>query len=176
MRGVSQLEVGDILAYKPKEDDWLGKAIAKLSSNGKYSHVSIYAGQGMIYEANTEGVVHKRLNPKWFKSIDAYRTKKKLSSHQKSMGRKWLKSKLGCPYEWGEYPSTFIKSVIGNILRIPFLKQYRPIFNNPNKFVCSELVTTYYQVGMNVDISNGVHYMSTNPNFVINNDKLYKCA
>ena len=176
MRGISQLEVGDILAYKPKEKDWVGKIIAKLSNGGKYSHVSIYAGEGMIYESNTEGVVYKMLNPKWLKNIDAYRYKGGLSSHQKANLIRWCRSKLGAAYEWTEYPSTFFKSVIGNILRIPFLRQYRPIFNNPNTFVCSEYVSTSYKLGINLDISNGVHYMSTTPNFVLNNDKLYKCA
>ena len=162
MYNPEHVKIGDILCYKTEGFDPIGELIKLFSGAGKYSHTSIYIGNGRIIESHIDtGVVEKELNPKWYKKIDMYRHKKILYKNQPIQKLRdelrtsfiyYAKSYIGCTYDIGAFPATFVHSTIGKIFNSAELQRATPWLNDKNSFYCSELVAKIYlDCGLNID-------------------------
>jgi hypothetical protein len=160
-------EVGDQLFYKPS--DFWGSIIALF---GGYSHISTYIGfidkKHMIIESHIfKGVVRKELDRKYYKYITVKRYKDGLSDKQKEDLVYLLESIVGSSYDEWSFPSTFLKSIIGSLPFLWFLRKYKPFLNDPKKYVCIEAnLYPFYcndPRSLRIDINPEYHYMSATP-------------
>jgi len=157
----------DILAYRPRPSkDLIGRFIATMS-RGKYAHIAIYIGNGLIIESHIDsGVARKPLNPKWYPVVDVYRYKHRLETYQKDSMSIWLESQIGKPYDLLAFPSTFIRSVVAKVFHADEFRKDKPIFNSNKAFYCSELGASMFNY-IGIKINRKVNSMSTTPSDMV---------
>lgn len=164
IKDIKDLKKGDILLYKPKGLDPIGRSIAFFSLGGKYSHASVYVGNGNIIESHLTTGVHKlKLNKKYFQSIDVYRCPHLLSEDDTVRLLNWYHLQLGKKYDLGAFPSTFLKSVVAKIFGFKNFRKSRPLLNDDDIWYCSELASTGYYQTLGINVVPGLHPMSQTP-------------
>lgn len=162
----SRVFKGDILLFKPKEKDWLGKAIAFFSYGGKYSHSAMYIGNGEMIESHlTTGVHRLKVQEKYFKQIDIYRMPHQGITHRDSIIKAvdYMKRKIGSDYDLGAFPATFTRSVVARFFGWKNFQKDKPFFNSKKAFYCSELTSSALEYGFNRNIVPGIHPLSHTP-------------
>jgi len=110
-----ELEIGDIIGYKPKATaSWLS-ALIKLGGKQRYSHVMMYIGDGKVIEAGIKGVKISPLwvNPEDYENVTVIRKKGGLSAQEKEMLLNVAHSFIGKPYDAWHYPFLFLYAWFG---------------------------------------------------------------
>jgi len=139
IKDLENIEVGDILGYVASGE--IGQIIDLLTPGNKV-HVSTYIGDGTIIESHIEtGVVEKILNPKWFPYITVYGWKDHLTDEEKDAFVKELKKAVGWKYNLVGFVPTFFRSVIGQMVKCPWLMGLKQLVGNDrDSAYCSELL------------------------------------
>jgi hypothetical protein len=179
MINISKLEIGDILLYRA-EGGIIGVLIGWFSGGHKM-HASIVSnldnGKVKIIEAhqsaqddsgnNNKGkVLEKTLNiEKWGDGITTRRVPGGLSIRQKSkLIRGLRKDAVGkVSYDLESFPSMLFYSRVLKIFGLSNLRKNKPILNDPEKQVCSTLISVYYYRILNIDVCQEVNMHSVTP-------------
>lgn len=156
------MEIGDILLFYPESRF---TRIISFLTNSDYSHVGIYFGEidgvSVMYDIN--GMV---LKPTAIKNVnrkyDVYRVKGGLSKENKEKIREFLLDKSGIVHY------DYIQ-LVGFLNRILF--GIDNIFNNPDMYVCSELIDLVYQY-IGVDLVDKYKSGNVSPADLENSDKI----
>ncbi|MBO8161170.1 MAG: hypothetical protein H0Z24_05990 [Thermosipho sp. (in: Bacteria)] len=129
------LKVGDIVFIKPK--GFISTLIAKLTKS-EYSHVAIIYSTNnppSILDATWEGTKIRPLSYYDDRGYDIYRLKEELNNFDEFLIRNWILNNIDVKYDYIQLVS-FLNRIIFHVNKI---------FNNPDKFVCSEMVDRLYK-------------------------------
>lgn len=183
MFSITKAVPGDILLYKSGEVDLIGAGIVFFSNlgrlfrqGGKYVHAGIYLGSGRIIHSHlnvdkrlwisgaTETGVHiARIPDTDYHKIDIYRVASGLRGQEVIRLVRWCRNHLGASYDLGAFPSSFFRSVIARIFGWENFSKQRPILNDPDRWFCSEFVSSAFFEALDLDIVPGIHQMSQTP-------------
>ena len=173
---------GDVLLYR-NPGDTAGNLISffsnlgqLISQGGKYVHSAVYIGSGRVLHshlrvdkdtyisgAKETGVHIARIPEKDHKQIDIYRLPYELTEQQQQRLIDWYRLQLGKKYDLAAFPSSFFRSVIARIFGWKNFSDARPLLNDPNRWFCSELVSSGFMEALDLDIVPGTHPMSQTP-------------
>lgn len=158
----NKIEIGDCLLYRYKPGDIIGHIIDFFTIGKRYIHASCYIGNNQVIEAHLKtGVAIHTLTEEEKKLIDIYRLPNKLNQHQKIYLVSYLKTKIGSDYDLKAFPSAFIRSTL--LSRLTNLGMFKPLFNNPKKYFCSELYATSIFDCFGIKLHPKIHPMSMTP-------------
>jgi len=159
-------KVGDVLLFRPREDDNVGKGIA-FATCGEYCHSARYLGNNKIIEA-TNGTVRPGVDLRIMTAADwdlcdAYYSEL-ITKEEIGSILMWEISKLGCKYDTVALAPGWVHSVLGAIFKNKEYQKQAPLFNDPNSYFCSELQASAYFAILGFEICFNIHHKSVNPN------------
>lgn len=177
MLKISNLNVGDILAFRPASGDFFGGAISFLSNGGKYCHVARYLGDGMIIESTLlgGGVKTRTIEEKELFLVDVYSIPSSFFDTRMNKAMiDYEMRQVGKGYGLLDFPSTFIKSVLSRLFGFNHFAAGKPVLNNKNTFYCSELHSSAFDYVFRKSPVAGLHYMCVTPNDLCGSKSVYK--
>lgn len=173
---------GDVLLYKSKGDivgfgiGFFSNLGRLFSQGGKYVHAAIYIGSGRVIQSHLnvekryyvsgarESGVHISIIPEdEYPYIDIYRMPKGLKKGQIIEVIRWTRGQLGKKYDLAAFPSSFFRSVIARIFGWKMFSKSRPLLNDPERWFCSELVSSAYEEACGIKLVPSIHPMSQTP-------------
>jgi hypothetical protein len=123
-------EPGDLIFTR---DNGVISKIIRYFTGGKYSHVGVYFGKGLLLEADWNGVVLSSLDKKYheYEVVSPSSVVNRVEFLERLLGR------LGDGYDYS--------FLFGNVLYRMFgkAKAILGFTNAPNKWVCSELIALH---------------------------------
>ena len=142
------LEVGDILGYKPHfTKNWLA-ALVKLGARQEYTHVMIYLGDNQIIEAGPKGIGIRALPEMNEKEWEVRRLKRGLTKTQMEKVMNHSHSFEGRIYAFHQAILLFLYKWFNK--KFPMIKGN--IFLN-----CSEFISRVFYNALEVDLSKESH-------------------
>ena len=174
--------IGDVLQYR-SSGDAIGGFIAFFSNlgrlfrqGGKHVHSAIYVGNGQVIHSHLKvdlqfwlegsrktGVHRARINPEEYELIDIYRLPHCLNQIQRKKLVTEAKKYLGKKYDLAAFPSAFFRSVLARIFGWSNFRKGKPIFNDPDRWFCSELVSHVYYESLHIKLNPYVYQTSQVP-------------
>lgn len=182
MRDPKKLMIGDVLQYR-SSGDAVGGFIAFFSNigrmfrqGGKHIHSALYVGDGQVIHSHLKvdmhfwmegaketGVHRARINPDEYHLIDVYRLPYPINDNHKQRLIAEARRYLGKKYDLAAFPSAFIRSVIARIFGWSNFRKGKPLFNDPDRWFCSELVSTIFYQTLRIKLNPYIHPMSQVP-------------
>jgi uncharacterized protein YycO len=169
-----ELQIGDIIGYKPKATDSITSALIKIGGKLRYTHILIYIGDGQVIEAGIKGV---GVSPNWVTSKPndywkVMRIKRGLDPEQMERLISTAYGYEGKPYDVWHYPFLGLYvwfSQLGWANRL--LKVIKKI--DDSKFMnCSEFVSRVYFDALNIDLGDEESHDFTLPDDIMNSELL----
>ena len=164
-----ELEIGDIIGYKPKATkSWLS-ALIKLGGKQRYSHVLIYVGSDRVIEAGPKGV---KISPLWInlEEKDTYRilrVKGGLDMKQKEALMTTAYGYQGVPYDMWHYPFLFLYSWFGNVGWVRKVLNWIASIDDKDYMNCSEFVSRVYWDALEIDLGDEESFDFTLPDDIM---------
>ena len=169
-----ELQIGDIIGYKPKATKSLTSALIKLGGKQRYSHVLMYIGDGQVIEAGAKGVA---VSGDWVTSKPkdlwkVMRFKRGLDPNQMERLISVAYGYEGTKYDFWHFPLLFIYSWLSKIgWASKLLKVVKKI--DDTKYVnCSELISRVYMEAIEYDLSDEESHDFTLPDDIMDNPNL----
>jgi len=148
----NKLQTGDIILFYPT--GLISSMIAELT-NSKYSHTGIYHGKlhgkHLFFDidwTNSKFTLYENIE----RNFDVFRYKDELNRTQKDNIQASMVKRLNKSYDYDQLFTSGLKVIFGLEL----------ITNNPNKYLCSELVDLLYY-DINIDLNVNVMKGNTTP-------------
>jgi hypothetical protein len=143
-----QLQTGDIILFYPT--GFISSTIAELTDS-KYSHTGIYYGKlhgkHLFYDidwTDSKFILYENVD----RDFDVYRYKDELNRTQKANIQASMVKRLNKSYDYTQLFSSGFHIIFG----------LEAITNNPNKYLCSELIDLLYydiNIDLNVHVKKG---------------------
>lgn len=169
-----ELELGDIIGYKPKTTaSWLA-ALIKLGGKQRYSHVMIYVGGNRVIEATPKGIKVDDLwvNPNDKENVRVMRIKGGLTGEQKERLVTLAYGYQGVPYDLWHYPFLFLYSWFGNVPIIRKVLKWVAKVNDKEFMNCSEFVSRVYWEALGIDLGDEESHDFTLPDDIMDSPLL----
>jgi len=179
---------GDILAYRPKNNDLVGKIIDWASWGGGYCHAAIVqdfkAEKNGLYtisviESNTDcdpvGVRKKTFvyTLTEIGNIDLYRMPCNVADELRVL--RWCEDRVGAPYDLLGFPSTWFRSIVCRAFGWRNYGKTKVAMGLEKGYYCSELIATAFFEVTGTEIHNQLHHSAVEPNALFDkNSRLYK--
>lgn len=122
-------EPGDLIFTR---DNGVISRIIRYVTKGKYSHVGVYFGHGLILEADWNGVVLSSLDKKYheYEVVSPTKTVNRLEFIERLLRR------VGDGYDYSFLFGNLLYKIFGKA------KAFLGFSNDPNRWICSELIAT----------------------------------
>jgi len=163
---------GDILLYA-------GQGIIQALTFSKYGHAAIYSGDGNIIESHLDsnGVVEKELNQKWYDSIDIYRPLAVNATDSQKVVT-WLRANAvdKIPYDIWSFFSKFVRSSLGYLAKWTGWRVAEPWLNNRKAWDCAETVAVAYLEAIRYQICKEVNVHSVTPGDLGRSSNLFRIS
>ena len=127
------LQQFDLLFYKG--DGFVSKIVRRLSGS-KYSHVSVYIGNGRVAEIDWKYKLSIKQCEYNEKNVDVYRYKKDICFCQRHLMLKFLYDSINSKYDFLEVIDLLIYKFTGIKIR-----------NDEDKYICSSWVNCLFEAG-----------------------------
>lgn len=160
---ISQLQPGDIILtlYKPHP---ISNMIAQLT-NGDWSHVAIYAGNGLIYESTGKGGVHRSPISVAFDGLHNVLIRRPYNQEAVPKILKAIRKRIGLGYGFTQIALSFCIVMLNKLFKwtgVDFRKiLHKDYFNS--QVVCSELIAYGFKEGADQEIAPSIPPNNTEP-------------
>lgn len=132
------IKTGDVLLVK---GNGVISKLIKLVTRSKYSHVSLAISDTYVIEIDWK--YRLQIRPIEYKSFDVYRLNRDLTNEDLFKMLDYAYSLIGTKYDFSKIVSLFFEMIFG--------KRGKMLFNNPSKYICSDIVDlAYQQIGIDL--------------------------
>ncbi len=162
-----ELQIGDIIGYKPKATaSWLA-ALIKIGGKLRYSHVMMYIGSNRVIEATAKGIKIDTLwvDPNDTENIKIIRYKEGLSMEEKEKLLTIAYGYQDIPYDKWHYPLLFLHQWFGRIPLVKWIIALAKKIDDKEYMNCSEFVDRVYYEAIGIDLGD-----EESPDFTLPDD------
>ena len=173
-----KLRPGDLLAYKPKKTDMVGRIIDWASWGGGYCHAAILSDIKVnhkkwtvdldVVESNTDtepyGVREKHFDydRNDLAGIDVYRLPCSLDDEIRVL--EWCRARVGAPYDLLGFPSTWFRSIVCRAFGWKHYGKTKVALGLEKGYYCSELIATAFWEVTGTELHTQLHHSAVEPN------------
>lgn len=126
------IEIGDVLLVKGKG---LVSFLVKLFTRSKYSHVALAVSNNRVIEIDWK--YRLQIRSIEHEEYDVYRLNRGLTNEETFIILSYVYSLIGSKYDFSK--------IFSLVFEILFSRRGKRIFDNPNKFICSDIIDSAYQ-------------------------------
>jgi cell wall-associated NlpC family hydrolase len=169
-----ELQIGDIVGYKPKATDSLASALIKIGGRLRYSHILIYIGDGKVIEAGIRGV---GISPEWvtWRPNDYWkvmRIKGGLTKEQRERILSTAYGYEGISYDFWHYPFLGIYVWLSQLGWAKKVLKFIKKIDDDTFMNCSEFVSRVYWNALGIDLGDEESFDFTLPDDIMDSELL----
>lgn len=169
-----EMEIGDIIGYKPEATDSIVAGIIKIGGKQRYSHVLMYIGDGKVIEAGAKGV---GIGGDWvtYRPKDTWKVMRLKGGLRDDQKEKLLATAYGYEgrqYDFLHYPLIFIYVWLAKYEFGRKILKYFKALDNDYAVNCSELISRIYKEGIGYNLGDEESHDFVLPDDIMDNINL----